>query len=154
MPLTNEIQCLQAAVKLLAGRAYGEQELRRRLAGKSFDPDTIDKVIANLLRRRYLDDTALCQSLFAKDQSTGKYGLNAIVARLKQRGFSSPVIQETIKDYDPSQGFQAASDLVDRRFARRSATDAAKIGRFLTARGFSSAIVIKILERFRHPDDE
>ena len=154
MPPENDSPCWQAGIKLLSGRSFSEQELRRRLVGKAFDPETVDRVIADLLRRRYLDDVALCQRVFAKYLATGKYGLSAVVARLKQRLFPASVIAEIIKDYDNSQGFQAASDLVNRRFVRRGPTDAAKIGRFLTGRGFSASIVMKVLEGLRRSDDD
>jgi len=150
---TNERLCLQTAIKLLAGRDHSELELRRRLASKDFDTDIIDKVIENLLSRRYLDDVTLCTTIFNKYLATGKYGLNAVVARLKQRQFSSSVIQAIVKDYDQSQGLQAASVLVTRRFAHASPEDAPKIARFLTARGFSPGIVINVLESLRLTDD-
>lgn len=146
--------CLQAAVKILAGRSHSRQELRQKLSAKDYDSETIDRVIADLLRRRYLDDGALCRSVFIKYQATGKYGLNAIVARLKQRQFDSSVIQETIKEYDRSQDLQAASTLVNRRFRHAKAEDSAKIGRFLTSRGFSPGTVIRVLENIRGLDDE
>lgn len=44
-----------SALKLLGRRAHGAEELRRKLLQKG-DPEAVDKVINELLRKRYLDD--------------------------------------------------------------------------------------------------
>lgn len=148
MSSPSERECLAAAVTLLAGRAYSEDELANRLVAKGQEPQIVEQVMTELRRRGYLDDEALCQRLFKKYAASGKYGVNAIVARLQQRRLPRQVIQETVREYDRLQGCQTALELVKRRFRTPSPTDTAKIARFLVSRGFTTDIITKVLAQF------
>lgn len=147
MSAQNNRHCEQDALKLLTLRTYSEREIHKRLATKGYDKDTIDQVIVNLYRYGYLNDAALCSALFRKYSECGKYGLNAIIARLKQRELPISLINDTVKEYDRTVAHEQAAELVRRRFKQPTAADSPRIGRFLAARGFSPGIIIKVLEQ-------
>jgi regulatory protein len=89
---------MQAAVRALARRPLSVAELRERLAAK-FDPGEVDRVIADLQRRRLLSDAAAA---------------DAIAHARRKRGHSAPDIEQRLTD----RGIDAAT-------ARRAARDAA-----------------------------
>jgi regulatory protein len=143
----NDRPCLQAAVKLLAARDYSEQELRQRLTAAGYPAPAVDPAIADLTRRHYLDDAALCMRLAAKYQAAAKYGVNAIAARLKQRGLPQDLIQAALAGYDRAADTTRALELVQRRFPVPHAVPAGKIGRFLAGRGFAAGTIDEVLRQ-------
>lgn len=147
MSAQNKKQCERDALKLLAIRMYSEREMRKRLTFKGYDSETVDQVVANLCRYGYMNDTALCAALFRKYEESGKYGLNIIIARLKQRELPISLINDTVKEYDRTRAYEQAAELVRRRFKQPTAADSPRIGRFLAARGFTTSVIITVLEQ-------
>ena len=144
--MPNEHECEKQALKLLAKRALSENELRQHLTSQNHTSEVIDIVIGNFRQCKYLDDEALGQNLFAKYTASGKYGINGIIARLKNRGLTPHSISHAVRDYVDNNSYQSALTLVSRRYRRIQPGDCAKIGRFLAARGFTPNTIRKVLD--------
>jgi regulatory protein len=88
-----------AALRLLAQRARSEAELRQRLARKDMDPAVVDRTMAWLQERGYLDDRAFAEA-FVRDR-----------LRLRPRGRAG-LIQELHRKGVDGDTAQAAADAV------------------------------------------
>jgi len=141
----NDTDCRHAALKLLAIRAFSEKEMRRRLAAKGYIDENIEQSVLELRRVGYLNDDALAQTLFDNYFNSGKYGINAIIARLKKRELSAAAIASATRQHSVDQDYQTALQLATRHSKQQKSTSPAKIGRFLAARGFKSETIRKIL---------
>jgi regulatory protein len=76
----------EAAIRLLAHRARSEAELRQRLARRDFAPALVDRTLAWLDERGYLDDRAFAEA-FVRDRlrlrPRGRIGL---IQELRRKG--------------------------------------------------------------------
>lgn len=134
---------LQAAFTLLSIRGYSEKEMTTRLRRRGYNDEAIQKTIAYLVERGYLNDTALCKMLYEK-YIAKKYGIKAISYKLFQRGFSSEVIHETLKDYNMDNEWQNAFTLLQKKGILKN-INKQKIARYLLGRGFTMSTVQKII---------
>lgn len=142
----NNRSALDAALNMLSYRAHSESELRRKLCRKGFSPEQINGSVASLAERGYINDTALCGMLFQKYLATRKYGLNYIVRKLKQSGFTDDIIDKTVEGYDTSVELDSALAIINKRFPKIYDGDVPKLIRFLIYRGFSASIIARALE--------
>ena len=145
MATLNDKDCRQAALKLLAGRACSEQEIRRRLASKDYSDESIEHSILELRRAGYINDESLAQILFENFSSSGKYGINAIIAKMKKRELPAASISSITRQHSSEFDYQTAKQLASRRANLQKLFSPAKIGRFLAARGFTSEVIHKVL---------
>lgn len=130
------------AVDLLARRAYGELELRRKLAARGYADEEIEAAVERLLSKRYLDDEALCHDLAETFLRAHKYGYRYIRHKLRERGFSDALVAQSLGYEDEAREFEAAAAVVAKKYGAREAQPE-KIYRFLLARGFSEHIAGK-----------
>ena len=60
------VRAKEAAIVYLGHRARTEQEVRKKLRGKGFEPAIIDQVVARLHELSYLDDAGFARKLYTK----------------------------------------------------------------------------------------
>lgn len=143
-------EALSTALRLLAGRAYSEQELRAKLLKCGYASCDINCVVTELRERGYLDDDALCRFLLDKYRRAGKYGKQAIISKLRQRGLPAKIVEEAAVSFDYYEEWEYAAKLIRRRFGE-DYSDLAAIIRYLGAKGFSRAAILQAL---RHVSQE
>ncbi len=136
--------CLPAAVKLLAVRDHSEGELRRKLL-RRYDAAEIDAAITVLRARGYLDDDALARRMAAKYMDEGLHSRHGIRRRLLERGLPKAAVDAALAGYDSGADYDRAAALAARKFPGGEAADAARVGRFLAARGFDGETVLAVL---------
>lgn len=144
--MINSHDIQQVAMRILARRACSNEELSQKLCAKGYQSEAINEVINCFVERGYLNDAALCHMLFTKYYQSGRYGLKMIILKLKQRGLSESIIAEVIGKNDVSDEWQLALKAVQRHFKDQDTLESLKVGRFLMAKGFSSAIITKVLQ--------
>lgn len=145
----NKRTALAEAVRLLSRRGLSCQEIRFKLARKSYDEHDIDMAIDRLMERGYLNDTALCADICQQLLNGGRYGRKAIHYKLRQQGFSQQDVEAALAEYDPQEDYEKAQQLLQRQMkADDIAQQKDKAGRFLMNRGFSTEIIMKILDNF------
>ncbi|MEJ2367314.1 MAG: RecX family transcriptional regulator [Acidobacteriota bacterium] len=133
-----------AAIRLLARRDHGREELRVKLARRGFEDDKIAAALDALDRAGLLDDEKVARS-YAAEQLARGHGPNYIRAGLRRRGLSGqkPVIPQeeeaaSLRALLERRGIDPA-ELTD--LERR-----AKIYRFLLARGYTRRAVAAAME--------
>ena len=141
-------RCFKAATLFLGYRPRSEPELRERLNKKGFTLETIEPVIANLKRLRFVDDAAFAE--FWKDNRESFSPRSKALTRqeLRQKGVSTEIIEQTLDGMDDDDaayraGMRKAGSLAkeDYESFRR------KLGGYLQRRGFNYGVIEHALKR-------
>src|SRR5690606_20032407 len=128
-----------AAVRLLARREHGVEELKRKLAAKGHDADAIERVVAALNAKRLVSDERFVSSFVHHHARRGQ-GPVRIRAELRQQGIAAEAIDEALRSSE-IDWVETATQVRRRKFgtqAPRSAAERAKQARFLQYRGFTA----------------
>jgi regulatory protein len=126
------------AVSLLARRDYCSGELRSRLEKKGFATDVIDPLIADLQRRRALDDERYVERFVAYRAGRGQ-GPIRILAELRPLGLPVDVIERHLQAFGDWRSRAQAVRM--KKFGAAVPTDfaaRARQARFLEYRGFDA----------------
>ncbi|VBB06007.1 regulatory protein recx [Lucifera butyrica] len=148
MPL-NEQDVFQLALTMLSRRSCSEAEVALQLKRKNVDGATVMAVISRLREYGYLNDAALCDLLLHKYSTSKKYGIRAIVDKLKRRGLPGPVIQNVINSFDYAGELKKAQNLIQKYITAKPVSNyeiQTKVARFLYTKGFSQHTINAILE--------
>jgi regulatory protein len=151
MPDDRE-RCYAAALRILSYRFNSEGELRRKLAGKNFERETIDAVIDKLRRENWIDDDRFAAA-FVRTRVRKGIGRLRIKRELTAAGVSAGIIATAIGENVPAEGERAAAEKLARKkftlVRRRSDAEAArnKVAAYLQRQGYDTAVVIEIVRK-------
>jgi len=137
---------------MLGRRSCSELELRQKLSQKDYATTQIDDVINRLLTYGYVNDNKLAKLLFEKYLQVGKYSLNNIICKLKQRGLPDDIIKDMTNNYDSEKELSSALKIVNNRFKSLNGINQEKLYRFLATRGFSSSTIQKVFQQIYHDE--
>ena len=136
----------EALVRKLRSRSLSVSEARQVLRGHGIDAAQIDEVIDDFLRRSYLDDAALAQTLVTSGAERKGQGRVALSRSLAQRGIPRDVIA-TALDELPDDDAERALD-----FARTKARSLSRLDHDtalrrlvgqLSRRGYNGAVAMR-----------
>lgn len=127
---------LELAVRLLAGRAHSRHEIESKLRKKGFDTATIASVTERLDQLRLLDDHAFAGSYVAGLSRRRPEGRLRTRARLKQKGLSDEIIDETLSSSDQKALCLSAAEKKLRSLSGPPDAIKKKLTTFLINRGF------------------
>jgi len=133
---------LDYAYRLLAQRAYSEQELADKLTAKGFTAAAVTRTVARLKDQGYLDDTRLAADQAERLRARG-FGPAGIRAKLAQKGLSSEMIEQTLESGGENQDLESARQLLASRFAPDALKQpqiCARAFRLLLRRGYSQEV--------------
>lgn len=150
--MNNHEDIWKLALQILGRRSYSEYELRQKLYSKDYAAIQIDDVINRLLTYGYVNDHKLANILFEKHLQVGKYSLNNIICKLKQRGLPDDIIKNATKSYDSDEEISSALKIVNNRFKSLDDISKEKIYRFLATRGFGSTTISKVFQKIYHDE--
>lgn len=143
-------EAMDQALRFLAPRFLSRAELTRKLRQKSYDDDTIERVISRLEELDYVDDARLSNDVLNWYMREGKHSVSYIRNKMYQRGLT---VGPALKDYDE---MLVALRLVWRKFRGNTPVDdalyyepwdeelrvpAKKIVNFLKNRGFMLSVI-------------
>jgi regulatory protein len=157
MPQSRErpaTRLLQRAVALLARREHSRAQLARKLTERLDDDQAstdIDGVLDELQRRGLLSEERFAASVVRV--RAARYGDARLAQDLKERGVPAEVARAALDTVRGSE-VERARQLWLRRFGTPPASLAERVrqSRYLTARGFSAAVIRKVLTGL--PDDD
>lgn len=141
------------ALRALARREYGTQELRRKLAPHAEHAAELDALLQSLQAKGLLSDARAAASIAR--QKAARYGSARIQRDLLAKGLDRELVQSTLADLQQDE-WQRAQAIWQARFGAQDmrALDApqrqklrAKQARFMLARGFPMDMVRKLLDR-------
>jgi len=146
--------CLDASLRLLARRDHSCHELTLKLVRRRFSQAAVDHAVAECRRLGYLDDGRFTFSQIRHLRDKG-YGVHRIRQVLIQKGVSTQIIDtavlEKCSESDQIEDCRRALNKKRLRSADGlpSAGDNHRLYRFLSQRGYSSAVVRQVLDEWR-----
>lgn len=139
--------CTRSALTLLARREHGRRELERKLAARGFEAGVVAATLDELERSGSLAESRFTESFVRSRIGRGR-GPARIRAELAQRGVADTDVDDALRgaEVDWLEVVRAARR---KRFGPeppRDLADKARQARFLTYRGFDTALVRAALE--------
>jgi regulatory protein len=143
MDFSSAAAARNRALRLLAVRSRGREELARSLERKGFSAAASREALERLEREGWLDDLAAARSVVRS--RGGRYGRARIERELLARGFSEETAAQALSEIDPD----AEDETLSRLFARLQLSGAGltpearrrKTWSSLTRRGFPAAAI-------------
>jgi regulatory protein len=132
---------------LLSRRNHSERELRRKLKEKDFTTEEIQVALEKAQELKWLENPDKLAVQFADQLHRKNKGIHFINSTLAEKGL--PPIER-----DEALELDKARKLVKTKysdFSSYSRSELAKVGRFLTSRGFDLSIVRKVI--FNHEEE-
>lgn len=145
--MNNDKDIWKLALEILGRRSQSDYELRQKLHHKDYVATQIDDVMNRLLTYGYVNDNKLATHLFAKYLQIGKYSLNTIISKLKQRGLPDDVIKNVTSSYDSEEEWRSALKIINNRFKSFDGINKEKVYRFLGSRGFGVSTIQKVCQQ-------
>lgn len=153
VPLTP----LDYAYRLLARRAYSEQELGEKMLAKGFTEAAVARTVARLLEQGYLDDAQFAADHAERLRKRG-FGREQIRVRLAQKGLEEGTIEDSLLAEGLSDELANARRFLASRFtadALKQPQIYARAFRLLLRRGYTQDIVEALLgEHPREAEEE
>jgi regulatory protein len=142
----------EAAIALLAMRAYSTHELTQRLRRRGYGPEEIAAVVARLTAARYLDDAEYARAWARSRARRLSLGPARLARELRARGVDPAHIAEALAESsaedDPGSLAEAAAARrlkglqdVPAEVARR------RLAAYLARRGFAAGIILRVCRR-------
>ena len=138
------------ALRLLSQREHSRAELERKLAQYEEEPGTLARALDELAAKDFISEARVVESVL--HQRAPRLGALRVRQELAQKGIAPEAIAQAVAALQATE-FERAREVWRRRFAApaQDANERARQARFLLARGFSGAVVAKVL---RHDLDE
>ncbi|KVT20183.1 recombinase RecX [Burkholderia sp. MSMB1078WGS] len=133
------------ALGYLSRREYSRAELARKLAPYVGEDETVEPVLDALEKEGWLSDARFAESLVHRRAS--RVGVARIVSELKRHAVGDGLVEEVHAQLRETE-LTRAQAVWRKKFGALPQTPAerAKQARFLAARGFSSATIVKLLK--------
>jgi SOS response regulatory protein OraA/RecX len=133
------------ALGYLSRREHSRAELARKLTPHVTVTDSLETLLDALEREGWLSNERFVESVVHRRGA--KLGTSRIVHELKRNGIDETLIQDAnaaLKDTELTR----ARDVWSKKYGELPITpaDRAKQGRFLATRGFTSGVIMKVLE--------
>lgn len=146
----------ETALAYLAARPRTCGEMKKHLSQKGFAQPEIDGTLEELRALRYLDDADYCIQYFNYAFGKGK-GSFRVKRELEEKGVARSVIEIALEDYEAEETeFERARKQAEKIAAGKTADRklAGRIGRRLSALGYSSELIYRIVGMYMENQDE
>ena len=140
------------ALRFLSYRTRSEKEVRDKLATKQVDRPTIDKIIAKLIEKKFINDEQFVGQWIENRSRFKPRSARLIKMELKQKGISQEIIESGIKNQElgSESDLEQAKKLVGKRIGRLKNLPKQeiyqKLGRYLASKGFNWDTIKKAID--------
>lgn len=130
------------ALKFLSYRPRSEKEIRDKLLQKKAPQDLIEKIVAKLKEKKFINDEEFAKLWIESRQRSSPRSLRLVRMELKQKGVTEEQIESGIKNQESGikTDLEQARRLVEKRLPRYKGLDKQKmyekLGRYLASKGF------------------
>lgn len=153
-----------AALRYLSSRSRTVFEMRKYLAGRGYEEEETESLIAEFMSEGYLNDEDYCRQYFRYGHSSGK-GKRKLFYELREKGIDSAVAEIAFEDF--KEELSAEGTVFDERKQALSEAEKvlrlagippggpvpekvlARIARKLQSRGFESDVIYSVLGELR-----
>lgn len=142
------------ALRFLHFRMRSEQEMRKKLKEKEFDPQIIEKTIKRLKKENLINDQEFCRMWIRNRIALRPSGSYILHQELRQKGISDEVISKILKEFfKKDEEFNLALLAAEKKKESWKGLSrlefSKKMAGFLARRGFSWEIIKRILDKFK-----
>ncbi len=140
------------ALRLLSQREHSRAELVRKLSPQEV-PGELAQALDDLQAKGFIDETRVLESVL--NHRAAKLGNGRIKQELQAKGLAPAAITQAMLDLKDSE-FARAQGVWQKKFGKPAAdvNERAKHYRFLLTRGFSAAVVGKVIQQSGAPDED
>lgn len=141
--MTDLERCYAAALRILRYRFNSEAELRRKLASKDFDRQTIQETVARLTDEKWVDDARFAGA-YVRTRLLKRIGRLRLFRELVRLGVADDVIEEAIRaNVDTGEERDRAVAAAQRRLPalERRGDVRNKLAAYLLKQGYDAALV-------------
>ncbi|GLU33093.1 recombination regulator RecX [Trinickia caryophylli] len=133
------------ALEYLSRREYSRIELARKLAPFADEADSLDGLLDSLEKEGWLSDARFVESVVHR--RAARQGANRIVSELRRHAVSDTLVEAASAQLRETE-FARAQVVWQKKFGQLAETPAERMkqARFLAMRGFSSAVIARILK--------
>ena len=152
-------QAIITCLRLLAASPKSGQELRKKLEGKGYSAETIDRAIGDLEIQGILDDTVYAKDLVARLTLGKCAGRHKIAFELKRHGISKKISDKMLGALSSEDETERALEQARLKWTGWSRLDPQKRKKrlydFLMRKGYDFQIVQDILQKLsKEPADD
>ena len=152
-------QAIITCLRLLAASPKSGQELRKKLEGKGYSAETIDRAIGDLEIQGILDDTVYAKDLVARLTLGKCAGRHKIAFELKRHGISKRISDKMLGALSSEDETERALEQARLKWTGWSRLDPQKRKKhlydFLMRKGYDFQIVQDILQKLsKEPADD
>jgi regulatory protein len=150
-----EYEVKNSAFRYLSNRNHSTFELKRKLRKKEFDSEIIDKVISELLDKKYLNDFNFAENFVRNRLERRKEGIIKITSELYKKGVNREIISDVIEvvrdaPINSKNAFEVGKNKLEKIY-KRGEDDKNKIKsklfNFLKGRGFTNDIIFEVINK-------
>ena len=140
------------ALRFLSYRPRSEKEVRDKLKTKKVEPLIIEKIIAKLKEKKFINDEEFAKGWIESRLTYKPRSINLIKRELLQKGISRELTDAQISNFQfpISNELENAKKLIEKRLSRYRGLDRRKIyeklGRFLASKGFNWDTIKKSID--------
>jgi len=147
----SETEVHEIAVRYLARREYGIEELRRKLIQRGCESEIAEKVVCDLADRNLVSDQRFTE-MYLRTRMRALFGPLKIRGELRNRGISDHLIAQAMPE-DQDVWFENATLWAEKRcHGELDYAGRAKIYRGLSNRGFTHEQANVALDRLNSSD--
>jgi regulatory protein len=155
----SQKECFDHAVKLLTRRMHSVSELRRKLRRSEWNDEDVEIVLADLQRRRYLDDRRYAEARALSAAERKQHGRRRAFMELRRAGVASEVADQALsKVYADNDSTAVARALIAKQASRLRKLDPQVARRrlvgMLQRRGFDYETVRPLIDEILKSNDD
>jgi len=133
-------------LRLLAQRPHFNAELAQKLRSRGFHEEEIEETLGDLESHGWLDDRRFAIEMASGPLARKGYGPRRMRAELERKGVDGEIAEAAVAAVYESAGdeLDAARRVLERR--TKGPGDRAAAGRYLERRGFSTGVILTVLD--------
>jgi len=156
--IMNKTDIRDTAAKYLTYRSHTIAEMKKHLRQKGYEEGAVDEVVLEFTGYGYLDDSRYCMEYFDYAFGKGK-GKRLVFAELREKGVNHDTIQFAFEDWEGEYDEKSLAREEAMKVLHLTDVDpdagpidertAARIGRRLQTKGYSTDVIYSVIGELR-----
>ncbi len=143
--------CSDAAARLLADRPHFRRQLRDKLIHRKYDHSEVEATLRRFAELGYLDEEAAVRSFVEQKRRRQGWAVTRLRAELQRRGAASESVDLVLSELSEEDDERLARRELE-AYLRQSGGDPERLARRLARMGFSSRVIVRLLDEARAAD--
>jgi regulatory protein len=149
----SEANALRRMSNLCARRECCVFDINAKLVRYNLEPDTIERIIAELKKEKYIDELRFVRSFIHDKVSFNKWGKVKIEFALRQKRIPEYIVAEAFLDYSEDDLNDSLPELIQAKWktirANSEYEKRTKLIRFALGRGFEMSNILQCMKKLK-----